>query len=149
MGRLAPKESLPNNNELASKTLSSSVALAPEGAAPTGTPDAAPRGIEPNLPPKSKILKSYTTKKKSVENSRNSRSPASASDFIPPGGIIEKPQLPERIAHGEKDDTKRKQLLKSLEFSRKPARVYHPNKKSGTENVPLPPAPRGPKAGRK
>ena len=36
----------PNNNELASKTLSSSVALAGEGAAPTGTPDAAAAAVE-------------------------------------------------------------------------------------------------------
>ena len=132
----------PNNNELANKTLSSPVVLAGEGAAPTGTPDARAEAVEPILPPNSKILKGYTTKKKSVKNSRN-------SDFIPPGGIVESPQSPESIASGEKGDTKREQLLKSLEFSRKPARAYHPSKNRGTENVPLPPAPRGPKAGRK
>ena len=137
------------NKEHEEKTLSSSVVLAPGATAPTGTPDAGLGKVEPFLPPKSKILKGNTTKKKSVKNSRN-------SDFIPPGGIVESPQSPESIASGEKDDIKRKQLLKSLEFSRKPARQPPPNKKRGTENVPrspvttsLPPAPGGPKSGRK
>jgi hypothetical protein len=132
----------PASNLTTSETKSSSVVLAGEGAAPTGTPDAAAEAVEPNLPPKSKIFKGDTTKKKSVKNSRN-------SNFIPPGGIVESPQSPERIAPGEKDNTKREQLLKSLEFSRKPAQQPPSNKKRGMENVPLPPAPRGPKAGRK
>ena len=42
----------PNNNELANKTLSSSVVLAAEGAAPTGTPDVGAGEVEPNLLPK-------------------------------------------------------------------------------------------------
>ena len=36
----------PNNNELANKTLSSSVVLAGEGTAPTGTPDARAEAVE-------------------------------------------------------------------------------------------------------
>ena len=125
-----------------SRTKSIGVVETPPATAPTRTPDARAGESEPKPPPKSKNLKSSTTKKKSVENSRN-------SDFIPPGGIFESPQSPDSIASGEKGNTKREQLLKSLEFSRKPHRQYHPAKNRGTENVSLPPAPRGPKAGRK
>ena len=133
-GKVSSEESLPNNNELA-KTLSSSVVLAPEGAAPTGTPDAAATTSEPFLPPKSKSVENSSNYRPGIDPPLKKKPGAKKQEknlenFNPPR--IEKPQSLNPLAPLQALDKKR------------PGRP-----KRGTENVSLPPAPRGPKAGRK
>ena len=84
----------PSVNDMSSEgTQKDSVRNEGEGAAGTRTPTPAGRVVEPNLTPtQNSVISSGNSKsrteKTNVENSRN-------SEGIPPGGKVEKPQIPE------------------------------------------------------
>ena len=133
------------NKEHVEKTLSSSVVLAPEGAAPTGTPDAGAGEVEPNLPPKSKILRPLPTEKKPVGIDRNYRP---GIDPKPPGKPGAKKQE-KNLENFNPPRIEKPQSLNSLAPLQSLDKKRGGRPRRGTENVSLPPAPRGPKAGRK
>ena len=138
---LLAEEFLPNK-EHAEKTLSSSVVLAEGATAPARTPDAGAGESEPKPPPKSKSVENSSNYRTGIDPKPPGKPGAKKQEknlenFNPPG--IEKPQSLGGLAPLQSLDKK----------PRSSASASRGRPRRGTENVPLPPAPRGPKSGRK